>query len=553
MSLFRTIFDEITNAIEQCTRNAHPNNPPQPPPPCPPSDGGNGGGILYDHDDSSMICHNAELISTWHPHELNQYHALCTGKRCSWIVPFAGNAFLGNTGGLPASDGNRITASGLVNWNTSDIVPSLFFHCDKPGPYLIGLRAKVPNGNRSTLQVALMACTSQGQCATPQSNQVCIEGNSPDCYQIVPCGIYHVGQEGYVKISLFGVQKSGPVYADVSHAILTPEQNTRQKRSIYPMGAPDIIPSADKSCVKFVASPDDFYFGRRGPSVHLNYEVPSSANPHGYPRQIEYFYNEIMVPSGQDVIGAYFCAIGFAGGYFGVQVNSATERRVLFSIWSAYTTDNPNEIPEDFKVTSIRKGNDDVHVGDFGHEGSGAQSYIRYNWKSNQVYKFIVQCRPLDDNNTMFSAWFSSEESGSDWRLIASFQKPKVSTYLRGLYSFSENFIPEMGHVERQCHFANQWVWDNMENDGGGGWVEVTKAKFTADETANKKNRSDVAGGVVGAQQPLQGYGWTAGNSTTNRFYLRNCGFFSDRVEPGVHFCRISSGCPPQVDLRCLP
>ncbi|TDA79183.1 DUF5077 domain-containing protein, partial [Halomonas marinisediminis] len=85
------------------------------------------------------------------------------------------------------------------------------------------------------------------------------------------------------------------------------------------------------------------YFGRRGPSVHLSYQLPAE-------KDIEWFYSEINVPEGEDVIGSYYMANGFRDGYFGIQVNSETERRVLFSVWSPYETQDPNNIPEDYKI-----------------------------------------------------------------------------------------------------------------------------------------------------------------------------------------------------------
>src|SRR5690606_21222867 len=81
-----------------------------------------------------------------------------------------------------------------------------------------------------------------------------------------------------------------------------------------------------------------FYWGRRGPSVHLQYQFPRST-------PLTYAYSEITVPKGQDAIGSYFMANGFGEGYFGMQVNSDTERRVLFSVWSPFQTDNPADIP----------------------------------------------------------------------------------------------------------------------------------------------------------------------------------------------------------------
>lgn len=224
------------------------------------------------------------------------------------------------------------------------------------------------------------------------------------------------------------------------------------------------------------------------------------------------------------------------GGYFGIQVNSETERRVLFSIWSEYDTGDPSEIPEEYKVKLIRKG-EDVYVGEFGNEGAGAQSYLQYMWQPEETYKFIVQAKPIDSERTMFTAWFGigADSDPASWQLIASFDKPKVSTFFKGPYSFSENFVPEMGYIERHCLFANQWSCDV-----NGTWTERTQVEFTADATARAETRMDISGGV-------------GINGDETKFFLRNCGFFSDRVEPDLEFNRTSSGLPPPVDLSLLP
>jgi hypothetical protein len=62
-------------------------------------------------------------------------------------------------------------------------------------------------------------------------------------------------------------------------------------------------------------------WGRRGPSVHLNYQIQKA-------QKFVVFYNELTIL--EDPIGSYFMANGFKEGYFGIQVNSKTERRVLF-------------------------------------------------------------------------------------------------------------------------------------------------------------------------------------------------------------------------------
>lgn len=85
----------------------------------------------------------------------------------------------------------------------------------------------------------------------------------------------------------------------------------------------------DLKGLTYVSKKDYFYWGRRGPSGHITPVLPPSNN-------VSYYYSEVTVPTGYDKIGSYFMANGFGEGYFGIQVNSETERRVLFSVWSGY-------------------------------------------------------------------------------------------------------------------------------------------------------------------------------------------------------------------------
>ena len=74
----------------------------------------------------------------------------------------------------------------------------------------------------------------------------------------------------------------------------------------------------------------------------------------------------MTIPKNNDVVGSYFMANGFAEGYFGIQVNSETERRILFSVWSPYKTDDPNSIQAvhaDFAVVDACSGSERVAPG----------------------------------------------------------------------------------------------------------------------------------------------------------------------------------------------
>lgn len=265
-----------------------------------------------------------------------------------------------------------------------------------------------------------------------------------------------------------------------------------------------------------------FYWGRRGPSVHLTYTLPDDQN-------FKWFYNEIEVPVGEDPIGSYFMANGFGEGYFGIQVNSEQERRILFSVWSPYKTDNPNEIPEEEKIKLLKKG-DQVYTGEFGNEGSGGQSYLKYPWKAGVTYSFLNSVEPDGNGNTVYTAYFLDPEKG-EWQLIASFSRPKTNTWYKRPHSFLENFIPESGNITRRGIYKNQWAADKE-----GNWIELTEAKFTGDDIARRGYRKDFAGG-----------------SFEDQFYLMNGGFFDESTEINSIFIRPELGNTPNIDWFKLP
>jgi hypothetical protein len=265
-----------------------------------------------------------------------------------------------------------------------------------------------------------------------------------------------------------------------------------------------------------------FYWGRRGPSVHLSYTYPETED-------FKWFYNEVTVPNGSDPIGSYYMANGFAEGYFGIQVNSESERRILFSVWSPFKTDNPDEIPKEEQIQLLKKG-EGVYSGEFGNEGSGGQSYLVYNWKAGQTYGFLNSVEPDGVGNTVYAAYFMDPDVG-EWVLIASFLRPKINTWYKRPHSFLENFAPENGYLMRMAFYDNQWL-----GDADGNWIELTEAKFTGDDIAKRNFRMDYEGGE--------------GNGG---FYLKNGGFFNKKYELNSLHLRISTDKPPVVNLNSLP
>ncbi|MCP9766536.1 DUF3472 domain-containing protein [Lacihabitans sp. LS3-19] len=394
------------------------------------------------------------------------------------IVPFGGNAWVTN--------GADITKNGLENWTKENQICTVYLKVSKAGNLKVSL---ILTSEKSKIQVGIAG-----------ENKIIQTANMPETM----AGEWEIKDPGYIKIEIKGIEKQGSSFGQIS--------------------AIGVSGSAINVETAFVKNNEGnyFYWGRRGPSVHLNYNTEGLEN-------IEWFYSEIKVPKNNDVIGSYYMANGFKNGYFGMQVNSETERRVLFSIWSPFTTDDPSKIPEDQKIGLLKKGQN-VYTGEFGNEGAGGQSYLKYNWKVENTYKFLLGAKPDGNDFTTYSAYFFAPEENK-WQLIASFKRPKTNSYLNGLYSFLENFVPETGNIQREAEYGNQWVFD-LKN----GWVEINRITFSADATARIAYRKDYAGGLKG-----------------DAFFLKNCGFFDETTTIKTTFERPIKKDKPQMDFQSLP
>lgn len=402
----------------------------------------------------------------------------------SYTIPTEGNSWTVN--GIEETK-EIVKKGGIKNWTEYDIRIRTYFKTTGKGMLNVGLVANAVDG----FARIKVSCNGKSEL---------VEIKNED-KEIIPIGNFLMEKAGYNYIELEGIKKDGDFFSEISGLAIGGEACEEQ--------------------VYFVN--EDFYWGRRGPSVHLNYQVPETAG------DVVYYYNEITVPEGNDVLGSYFMANGFAQGYFGMQVNSPTERRILFSVWSPFKTDNPRDIPNDQKIKMLKKG-EGVYTGEFGNEGSGGQSYYKYSWKAGNTYQFLLKGVPAGNDATDFTAWFFAPEK-KEWKLIASFRRPKTNSYLTRFHSFLENFYTETGNQSRKVLYSNQWVYSTK-----GEWTEITKMRFTADATARKESRMDYSGGAEG-----------------KFFFLKNCGFFSETTTIDSTFERKASGVSPQINFDELP
>lgn len=186
-------------------------------------------------------------------------------------------------------------------------------------------------------------------------------------------------------------------------------------------------------------------------------------------------------------------------------------------------------IPEQYQVKLLRKGQQ-VQTGEFGNEGSGGQSFLRYSWQTDTRYRFLLKAEPQADNHTHYSAWFYPPELGQ-WQLIASFSRPDTQRNIERPHSFLENFMPEMGDTSRKVYFPSQWFADAQ-----GQWSQNRSASFSVDDTGDRGNRLDYKGDL-----------------TAQGLMLQNCGFFSDTTAAGTSWHLPVSDVAPQIDFNTLP
>lgn len=261
---------------------------------------------------------------------------------------------------------------------------------------------------------------------------------------------------------------------------------------------------------------------RNAASVHLAYPIDRDT-------EVSAFYCEMT--GIEDPLWTYYMACGWHRGYFGMQVNSPKERRIIFSVWdSGSEVVDRDKVADEDRVTLVAKG-EGVYSGDFGNEGTGGHSHLKYLWKTGEKQRFLVTADPVDATHTVFAGYYYNPDK-KEWMLISSWKAPKEGKRLRGLYSFSENFVGKNGHVLRKSLFENQWL-----RTADGEWQEITQATFSHDKTG-KSDRLDRYMGVTADGQ----------------FFLSHGGFLEGFTKFGEPFTRPLSGrSPAEMKLPALP
>lgn len=373
-----------------------------------------------------------------------------------------------------ANGANVSETEGITGWDDEKLHVSWFGELKKAGKLTAAVKLKLPPDGRSKLQLTI----------GDEKHKATASGET------VSFGEYKIAKPGYVKFELTS---------------LNGDDDAGQIQALQLDGDPT-------AGAHFNLLPR-----RNSASVHLAYPTPQDA-------KIAMFYNEATAV--EDPVATYYMVCGFSRGYFGMQVNSPTERRIIFSVWdsgSGQDSKDRSTVSEDNHTQLLAKG-EGVEASVFGNEGTGGHSHLIYPWKTGQAQRFVVAVKP-EGTNTIYSGfWYHPDKK--QWMLIASFRAPKDGKWLDGLYSFSENFNGNSGQLRRKALFGPQWV--KMEN---GKWIELTKATFSHDGTG----KSDRLDRFMGVEKDL--------------FFLSQGGFVPGSTEFGTPFTRSASRRAPD-DIR---
>ncbi|MDI6451369.1 DUF3472 domain-containing protein [Anaerobaca lacustris] len=376
----------------------------------------------------------------------------------------------------PDMRGARVSErSGVTRWTDPAVKVLWFGQIKTPGTLDGAVTMRLGQGATSKLRLTVAG----------RSREVTATGGGEEPVT-VPFGSFEVAEAGYQRFTLESLNAPGEPAGDIEALVLDG-------------------PAAHEAHFNLKSR-------RNAASVHLVYPVEKDV-------KVAAFYCEMIGVA--EPIWTYYMACGWHRGYFGMQVNSPTERRIIFSVWdSGDEAIDRDKVADENRVTLMGKG-EGVYAGDFGNEGTGGHSHLKYMWKTGERQRFLVTAEPTDETHTVYSGyWFHPDNKR--WMLISSWRAPKEGGYMRGLYSFSENFGGANGHLLRKARYGNQWI-----RTAEGRWIELTTARFSHDPTG-KADRHDRFMGLED--------GW---------FFLSHGGFVPGFTAYGESFTRPAAANPP--------
>lgn len=375
----------------------------------------------------------------------------------------------------PDPEGARVSEkTGVMRWKHPALKVLWFGEFKTPGKLECALQLRLPAGKPSKLRLTVAG----------QNREASTTGAADGQSITLRFGEFEIKEPGYQRFTLESLNVAGEPFGDIDALVLDGPATKDAHFNLLPR--------------------------RNAASVHLMYPTPKDA-------KITAFYSEVTAVD--DPIHTFYMAAGFRRGYFGMQVNSAKERRIIFSVWDAgsgSTAIDRSKVATADHVQLLAKG-EGVEASVFGGEGTGGHSHLIYPWKTGETQKFVVTAKPEGTNHTIYTGYYFHPEK-KEWMLIASFKAPKDGGYLRGLHGFSENFGGSNGHLRRKSLHGNQ-----LMHIASSGWQELTTASFSHDGTG-KADRLDRFMGLENGQFFLSHGGFVPGFTTYGEKFTRPAG-----------------------------
>lgn len=381
---------------------------------------------------------------------------------------------------LPDPDGARISeARGVSHWNKPGQSVNWYGDFKKTGDITAKVALRLTEGATSKLRLTVDGASREAE----------VKGGADGA--TADFGSFKIAKPGHHRIALESLNPAGMQAGDIV--------------SLHLDG-----PAAEGAHFNLKER-------RNASSVHLAYKLPADRNYAAY-------YSEVTAVT--DPTATFYMACGFHRGYFGMQVNSPTERRIIFSVWdSGNEAHSRDKVAGEDRVTLLGKG-EGVYTGDFGNEGTGGHSHLKYLWKTGETQRFLLTAKPVDATHTVFAGYYFHPEKKA-WMLISAWKAPKEGGWLKGFHGFSENFWGSNGHLVRKSRHGNNWARTDK-----GEWIEVTTASFSHDGTG-REDRLDRFMGVE-----------------DGRFFLSHGGFVDGFTKYGEPFTRPATGkAPADLDL----
>ena len=370
----------------------------------------------------------------------------------------------------PDVRGARVSArSGITAWKNPKLKVVWFGQIKTPGRLTCTVRVRLGQGVKSKLRLTVAG----------QSHEASVTGFGKEKVVEADFGAFDIPKAGYQRFVLESLNEPGAPFGDLDALVLNGPATQGAHFNLKPR--------------------------RNAASVHLMYPIPKETKAAAY-------YCEVT--AAEDPLWTFYMSCGWHRGYFGMQVNSPTERRIIFSVWdSGGEAMDRKKVDDKNRVKLVAKG-EGVHTNAFGGEGTGGHSHLVYPWKSGEKQKFLVTAQPVDATHTIYSGFFYLRDK-KQWMLISSWRAPQEGGYLRRPHSFSENFGGGNGHLLRKAFYSNQWIRDDK-----GQWIELTTAKFSHDATG-REDRHDRIMGVEDGKFFLSHGGFVPGFTEFGKAFIR--------------------------------